>query len=170
MQRDDLVDAVRVWHNQVQELPSGALLLHIDATPFSGSKATETAVLHLRAVTITCPVDRDRNKLLLAQLKVANAVDDTSLKAAEEMIGWVWPRHAGAAGSVQDSDTEGTGPRLGKKQRSLRYEGAWGDAQRMGSMNTNHKTGLVLAGAAALAIQSIGRKIIQAHGCPQRRN
>lgn len=28
-----------------KELPSGALLLHIDATPFSGSKAMETAAL-----------------------------------------------------------------------------------------------------------------------------
>ncbi len=103
MQRDDLVDAVRVWHNQAQELPNRALLLHIDATPFSGSKATETAVLHLRVVTIACPADQDRNKLLLAQLKVAHAVDDISLKAAEEMTGWVWPRHTGATGSVQDS-------------------------------------------------------------------
>ena len=75
----------------------------LNATPFSGSKATETAVLHLRAVTIACPADRDRNELLLAQLKAARAVDGISLRAAEEMIGWVWPRHAGAAGSVQGS-------------------------------------------------------------------
>jgi len=104
MQHNDLVaDAMQVWHDQAQELPSGALLLHIDATPFSGSKATETAVLHLRAVTIACPADQDRNELLLAQLKVARTVDEISLKAAEEMIGWVWPRYAGAAGSIRGS-------------------------------------------------------------------
>ena len=62
------------------------------------------------------------------------------------------------------SDTEGIGPRLGKTGRSWRYEGAWGDAQRMGSMDTNHKTWLVLAGAAAVVTRSIRRKTIQARG------
>lgn len=69
------------------------------------------------------------------------------------------------------SDTEGPVPGLGKRGAvCATRKGAWGDAQRMESMNKNHKTGLVLAGAAALAIRSTERKAIQAHGCPQRRN
>ncbi|KAK5651056.1 hypothetical protein OQA88_1047 [Cercophora sp. LCS_1] len=106
MRHDTLADAVLAWHQQAARLlPSGALLGGIDATPFSASTATVKATLHLRAVHVAGHADGEsRDESLLAQLKAARAVDDTSLATAQDMLGWLWPRPlnstAGVAGAV----------------------------------------------------------------------
>jgi len=107
---DPVAKAVRLWCNQAQKLPSGALLSHIDATLFSASKASETAVLHLRAVTIPCPTDRNVDELLIAQLKAAHAINDASLKAAEEMLDWSWPKYPEYTGAAVASFAQGSNP------------------------------------------------------------